>query len=68
MKTFKIPISWEVYSYQEVEANSLEEALQIFDENMDDYSLPTDADYVDGSYQRESYEFCEEFNRAEGII
>ena len=61
MKTYKIPVTWEVYSHIEVEADSLEEAIKIFDdkENSDeDYGLPTDPEYVDGSFKREDEEIC----------
>ena len=55
-KVFKIPVTWEVYSHISIEADTLEEAIEIFDkkENSDeDYPLPTDSYYVDGSFKRE---------------
>jgi hypothetical protein len=61
MKTYKIPVTWEVYSHIEVEAKSLDEAIQIFDnkENSDEnYELPTNPEYVDDSFKREDEETC----------
>lgn len=55
MKTFKIPVTWESYGVVEIEADSVEQALQIFKETEDDIALPTDWDYVDSSF-RLSYE------------
>lgn len=66
MKTiFKIPVSWEVTATIDVEANSIEEAIQIFDakeSSEEDYSLPTDSEYIDGSFKREDEEICAEYN------
>lgn len=55
MKTFKIPVSWEMYGYIEIEADSAEEAIEIFDQkesSMTSYNLPNGF-YVDDSFQRE---------------
>ena len=40
MKTWKIPVTWEVFGTVEIEAESLDEAMQIFDETEDEISLP----------------------------
>lgn len=64
-KTFKIPVSWQVCGEIEIEAETLEEAIEIFDKNEDEgfgYSLPTDNDYVEGSFERESVDFIQEYN------
>lgn len=58
-RLFKIPVTWEMYSVVVVEASSLDEAIEIFDETSDDMLLPEDRDYVDGSFQREDKEICE---------
>jgi hypothetical protein len=60
-KIFKIPCSWEVCSVMEVEANSLEEAIQIA---IDDAPLPTDSEYIDGSFSVNN-EMLEHFNPSE---
>ena len=46
----KIPVTWEVCGYVYVEADTIEEALEKFDETCDDMPLP-EGDYVDGSFQ-----------------
>lgn len=51
-QTFKIPVEWAVYSTVEIEAESLEEAIEIFDKIMDYIPLPTEPNYIDGSFQR----------------
>ena len=62
VKTFKIPVSWELYGYVEIEADSIEEAINIFDAEIDDWDLPSNSSYVDGSFNRESEDFCKEYN------
>lgn len=54
-KTFKIPVSWEMYGMIEIEAQTLKEALRVFDETKDDMSLP-DGEYSDGSFSRSTDE------------
>lgn len=56
MKTFKIPVTWEVYGVVEIEAETLSEAVDIFDDTEDQIGLPTDWDYVDASFRREDAE------------
>jgi high-affinity K+ transport system ATPase subunit B len=46
MKKFTIPVLWQVYSCMEIEANSLDEAIEI----AEDSNLPKDGEYVDGSF------------------
>lgn len=46
-KTFKIPCTWQMYGYYHIEANSIKEAL----EKAEDSSLPTDADFLEGSFE-----------------
>lgn len=45
-----IAVTWEMCGYIEVEANSVEEAMNKVMENPDDFSLPVRQDYVDGSF------------------
>ena len=52
MKTFKIPVTWGSWGIVEVEAETLDEALNKFDRDEDEYSLP-EAEYIDGSFERE---------------
>ena len=51
-KTFKIPVEWTVCDTVEIEAESLEEAVRIFDEISDDIPLPTEPNYIYGTFQR----------------
>lgn len=59
---YKIPVSWEEYGFVKIEADSLQQAIEIFDRQSDDIPLP-DGNYVDGSWRREDLEFIEEFNK-----
>lgn len=63
MKKFKLPVTWEVYGFVEIEAETIEEAIEYFDENSDDISLPN-GEYVDGSFNLtdREVEFIECFN------
>lgn len=66
MKTFKIPVSWEVCATIEVVAETAEEALRLANEKEDSknpYSLPKENEYVDGSFEIEQdIEIIEAFN------
>ena len=44
---YKIPVEWTVSAIMEVEADSLEAAIL----KADDMPLPTDTDYIDGSFK-----------------
>ena len=46
----KLPVTWEVCGIVEIEANSIEEAIDYFNENCDNIELPKDGEYVDGSF------------------
>lgn len=50
-KIFKLPVEWAVYSTVEVEAETMEEAIKVFHETEEEISLPTDPDYIDGSFK-----------------
>ena len=54
MKTWKIPVTWEMCGIVEVEANTLEEAMELALDN--DVELP-EGDYVDDSFD---LSMCEE--------
>jgi hypothetical protein len=51
MKNWIIPVSWEVCSTIEVEANTLEEAIKIATDEDGEIPCPTDTDYVDASWR-----------------
>ena len=46
----KLPVTWEAFGIVEVEANSIEEAVNYFNENSDYIHMPKDSEYVDGSF------------------
>lgn len=49
MKTWKIPVCWEVCSVINVSANTLSEAMQIARDENNEIPCPVFPDYVDGS-------------------
>ena len=55
MKKWKIPVTWEVCGTIECEAPTLEEAMEYAEDKDGVIPLPTESDYVDGSW-RLSYE------------
>lgn len=50
MKTWKIPVTWEMYGMVKIEANTLEEAMEIARDDEGVIPLP-EGDYVDGSWR-----------------
>ena len=46
----RVAVTWEVCGYIKVEADTLEQAMQKVKDNPDDYYLPYDGEYVDGSF------------------
>lgn len=53
MKIYKIPVTWEVYGFVEVEAETAQEALKLANEKEasdNSFDLPTDSDYVENSF------------------
>ena len=53
MKKFSIPVTWEVWDKVEVEAETIEEAIQYVKDNLDTIPLGTEPEYIDGSYKIE---------------
>lgn len=51
MKKFSIPVTWEVWDKVEVEAETIEEAIQYVKDNLDTIPLGTEPEYIDGSYK-----------------
>lgn len=55
MSKFVIPVEWAMMGLVEVEADSIEEAIQKFDEHIDEIELPKwNEEYIDGSFTRSS--------------
>jgi len=48
MKFYTIPCAWEVYATVEVAANSLAEAIEKVED--DEFPLPSNFNYIDGSF------------------
>tara|TARA_R110000868_G_scaffold60526_3_gene184740 strand:+ start:921 stop:1109 length:189 start_codon:yes stop_codon:yes gene_type:complete len=44
---YKIPVTWTVCGVMEIEADNLDEAILL----ADDAPLPTESDYIDGSFE-----------------
>ena len=59
-KYYEIPCTWDVYGTLEVEADSLEEAIELAER--DDSPMPDESDYVDGSFQIDR-DIAEEINK-----
>jgi hypothetical protein len=49
MKDFRIPVSWQMYGWVDIKAESLKEAAEILETNSD-VGLP-DGDYVEDSWE-----------------
>ena len=47
MKTYRVPVVWQMYGYVEVQAESMSEAQR---EAMN-APLPIDGDYIEGSFE-----------------
>lgn len=47
---WKVPVTWEMYAAISVEADSLEEAMEIARDREGKIPLPVDGYYVDGSW------------------
>lgn len=65
MKTWKIPVTWEVCGTILCEAPTLEEAMEYARDKDGVIPLPDDSDYIDGSW-RLSYEMDEAETVREG--
>lgn len=54
-RTIKLPVTWSVCGIVEIEAASIEEAVERFQAEIDHIPLPNDgAIYVDGSFELSS--------------
>ena len=63
-KIYKIPVTYEMYGYVNIQAESAEEALEKFDMTEDDFDLPKGY-YLDGSFQRGTLEDIKDLNNEE---
>jgi hypothetical protein len=51
MKTYKVPVVYTMYGYVEVEAESMDQAVDKVQNGGSDMPLPSNADYVEGSFE-----------------
>ena len=51
MKTYRVPVVYQMYGHVEIEATSIEDAIKLVENGHGDQPLPTDADYVEGSFE-----------------
>lgn len=53
----KVAVTWEMCGYVDIpQANTIAEAMEIFEQESDYIKLPTDGEYVDGSFQLSTYD------------
>lgn len=69
MAIFEIPVEWSVFAMVKIEAETIEDAVKVFDEIIDDIPLPVWPEYIDGSFKRctqgnetETLEYYKSFN------
>lgn len=51
MKTWRIPITWSVCGFVSIDADTLAEAMDIAHDDENVLPLPSEAQYVDGSWE-----------------
>lgn len=51
MAQWKIPVTWSVSSFVYIEKPTLEEAMETVGDESNDIPLPSDPDYIDGSWE-----------------
>ena len=59
-KMYKIPCTWEMYGVLDIEADSLEDAVKIAED--DGHPLPDHQNYSDGSFVV-NFEILKEYNK-----
>ena len=47
----KVAVTWEMCGYVDIDADTLEEAMEKFNNESDYIKLPTNGEYIDGSFQ-----------------
>lgn len=50
----KVAVTWEMCGYVDIDAETMEKAMEKFNEDSDYIKLPTNGEYVDGSFQLSS--------------
>lgn len=61
---YKIPVEWAMYGIIDVEADSLQEAIDYAMYNLDEFSLPDEQEYMDGSFMlnEDAYDMAKHIN------
>ena len=47
----KLAVTWQMCGYVDIDADTMEEAMEKFYEESDHIKLPRDGEYVDGSFE-----------------
>ena len=47
----KVAVTWQMCGYVDIPAKTMKEAMEIFERDCDYIKLPTDGEYVDGSFE-----------------
>lgn len=55
----KVAVTWSMCGFVDIDANTMEEAMEKFNEESDYIKLPTDGEYVDGSFELSSQDVGE---------
>ena len=50
----KVAVTWEMCGYVDIDAETMEEAMEKFNNESNHIKLPTNGEYVDGSFQLSS--------------
>ena len=56
----KVAVTWQMCGFVEVDKPTMEECLKELEENSDDYPLPANGEYVDGSFEPSSWDVEEQ--------
>lgn len=52
----KVAVTWQMCGFVDIDEDSMEKCMKKFEETSDHIKLPTDAEYVDGSFELSSYD------------
>lgn len=50
----KVAVTWSMCGFVDIDADTMEEAMEKFNKEADYIKLPTDGEYVDGSFELSS--------------
>lgn len=52
----KVAVTWQMCGFVDIDEDSMEKCMKKVEETSDHIKLPTDAEYVDGSFELASYD------------